>query len=132
MIYMLFYIPLFIVSMVTFNRTMSCHIENFLLCILIKVIMTSKITSRRIRTDITFDHIVVLPKETSYKVEDVFKATRSILDIYGCPNCHSGRDILFKNEESMMRDIRNIFANDFVINKELRPRPLGEAFNITL
>jgi hypothetical protein len=67
-IYILFYIPLFIVSMVTFNRTMSCYIENFLLCILIKVIMTSKITSRRIRTDITFDHIVVLPKETSYRM----------------------------------------------------------------
>lgn len=94
--------------------------------------MPSKITARRIRADITFDHIVVLPKDVSYNIEAISQSIKNILDIYGCPNCHSGRDILFKNEESMIRDIRSIFMNDFVVTKDLRPRPLGEAFNIAL
>lgn len=94
--------------------------------------MSSKVTARRIRADITFDHIVVFPKEISYNMEAISKSIKSILDIYGCPNCHSGRDILFKNEESLIRDIRSVFMNDFVITKDLRARPLGEAFNIAL
>ncbi|MEM0029627.1 MAG: hypothetical protein QW572_06755 [Candidatus Nitrosocaldus sp.] len=94
--------------------------------------MVSKVAARRIRADVTFDHIVVLPKEASYNIQAISESIKNILDIYGCPNCHSGRDILFKNEESMIRDIRSIFMNDFVITKDLRARPLGEAFNITL
>jgi len=96
------------------------------------MIMASKISSRRIRDSITFDHMVVFPKEVAYNIESINKSLKELLDIIGCPTCHSGKDILFKDEISIMRNIRHAFIDDFIITRDLQPKPLSEALNIGL
>ncbi len=96
------------------------------------MVMASKISSRRIRDSITFDHMVVFPKDVAYNIESINKSLRIILDITGCPTCHSGRDILFKDEISIMRNIRHAFIDDFIITRDLQPKPLSEAFHLAL
>lgn len=92
--------------------------------------MTSDISKKRVRDSITYDHIV-LPRDISYNFEQIQESIKNILDIVGCPNCHSGKDILFKDVYSITRDIRRVFMNDFVITKNLEPKSLGESFNIS-
>ncbi len=96
------------------------------------MVMSSKISSRRIRDSITFDHIVVFPKDVAYNIERINQSLRVVLDITGCPNCHSGKDILFKDEITIMRNIRHAFSDDFIITKDLQPKPLSEAFHLAL
>ncbi len=96
------------------------------------MIMSSKISLRRIRDNITYDHMIVLPKDAAYNIERINKARDAFLDIAGCPMCHSGHDILFKDHLSLILDIQTMFRNDYIITKDNQLRPLSEAFSITL
>ena len=56
---------------------------------------------------------VSVPAKVAFDLGSMQKVTASILDRFGCPNCHSGMDIRF----DIMRD--------FVVNEALDIREIG-------
>jgi hypothetical protein len=46
---------------------------------------------------------VHVPAETLYNLDQTQQLMRSVLGRLGCPNCHSGRFIIFQQEEGEFR-----------------------------
>jgi hypothetical protein len=59
---------------------------------------------------------VTIPAKVAYDREAMHQVTDSILDILGCPNCHSGKDIRFDIERR------------FIVDEKLNVRSLTEQF----
>ena len=86
--------------------------------------------TKDIRRQIAFDHIAVLPGEISYNIEALTKAIGNIAGRFGCPACCSGRDILFKTEETLLRDVMRSFDNDFIVTRDMDVKRLSAAFRL--
>ena len=92
--------------------------------------MQKEIPTSKPRAAITYDHILTLPTDTTYNIDKLNASIkRFAIDILGHP-CFSGVDILIKSEESLIRDIRNSFANDYIVGKQGKAAILGDAISL--
>ena len=82
-----------------------------------------------VRDRIKFDHMVVVPKELAVP-EKIAEVLRIVDGKNGCMNCCSGDDILIKIEEKLWRDMRNIFKDDVVVNKNLELKELFDGVKV--
>jgi len=86
-------------------------------------------TQSEVRDRLTFDHMVVVPKELAVP-ERIAEILKIVDGKYGCPQCCSGDDILIKIEEKFWREMKQIFKDDVAVNKNLELKEVFDSVKV--